>query len=285
MPSIAAPLLTLCVILATASASIPTLNGYEVVWSDDFNGDHGASIDTSKWDQRAYTPTTNGEDEIYNAGTGQVHLSGDGQLYIVPTLSGGEWLSGRVESWTAQACEGGGAMIFQAEIQVPNFTGSPSKFAGLWPAFWAKGESYRSSGVSWPLCGEWDIFEVTDRLSNQNQGTLHFQDANGNENSDFNGRVTYAGGQYHTWAFKVDRRNADWTQQQLTWYLDGNEYYHVTGAMVGTFDQWVDLAYKSYYIILDVAVGGDYPGDPTSQTVSGFDASMRVQYVAIYKSI
>ncbi|KAJ6562379.1 glycoside hydrolase family 16 protein [Mycena capillaripes] len=272
-----APLLTLCLFLATTSASIPALSGYQVVWSDDFNGDHGAGINAANWVQKTGNPGDNGELEIYTAGTANVHLSGDGQLYIVPTFSGNQWFSGRLESTTAQACEDGGAMVFQAELWVPDLTGSPAEFAGLWPAFWALGNDFRTSGVSWPECGEWDIFEVTDKLSNQNQGTLHFLDAKGNNNGAFNGRVTYAGGQYHTWAFKVDRRNSDWTQQQLTWYLDGTEYYHVTGAMIGTFDQWEQLAYNPYYITLDLAVGGSYPGNPTSQTISGFDASMRVQ--------
>ncbi|KAJ6562361.1 glycoside hydrolase family 16 protein [Mycena capillaripes] len=258
-----APLLTLCLFLATASASIRLLNGYKKVGN----------------------PGANGELEVYTSGTANVHLSGDGQLYIIPTLSNGQWSSGGIESNFEQACDEGGAMIFQAELWVPDFTGSPAKFAGLWPAFGAKGNDYRSSGVPWPRCGQWDIFEVTEKLSNQNQGTLHYEDANGNPNGAFNKRVTYAGDQYHTWAFRVDRRNSDWTQQALTWYLDGTAFYQVTGAMIGTFEQWVQLAWNDYYIVLNMAVGGDYPGNPTSQTVSGFDASMRVQYVAIYKTV
>ncbi|KAH0524201.1 hypothetical protein TsFJ059_006735 [Trichoderma semiorbis] len=274
----------LALLWAPTLATIPSLPGYHVVWSDDFNGDHYAGVDHNKWVQIAKSNNANGEVETYTSGTDNVHLSGDGQLYIVPTKSNGKWYSGRLESNTAQVCDTGGAMIFQSELWVPDFTGSPAKFAGLWPAFWAKGNNYRSSGVPWPKCGEWDIFEVTDKMSNQNQGTLHFQDANGNHNGAFNGRVTYQGGQYHTWAFKVDLRNSDWTKQSLIWYLDGNQFYSVTGAQVGTFQQWVQLAQSTYYIILNVAVGGGYPGNPTANTVSGYDASMRVKYVAIYKT-
>ncbi|KAK7057880.1 glycoside hydrolase [Favolaschia claudopus] len=278
-------LVTLTLFLPYAVASIPALSGYKVVWSDDFNGANGAGINPGNWNQQVGPTGNNGELEVYTSGTANVHLSGDGQLYIVPTLSGGTWFSGRLESVTAQSCDDGGAMIFQAELMVPDFTGSPAKFAGLWPAFWTKGNNYRTSGTGWPLCGEWDIFEVTDKLSNQNQGTLHFQNADGSHNGNFNGRVTYAGGQYHTWAFKVDRRNPDWTQQKLIWYLDGNQFYQVTGAMVGSKTQWTQLAYNPYYIILNMAVGGGYPGNPTSQTVSGFESSMRVKYVAIYKTV
>ncbi|KAJ7160505.1 glycoside hydrolase family 16 protein [Mycena crocata] len=286
MPAILTPLVTLCLFLATASASIPLLNGYKVVWSDDFNGNKGAAIDHAKWLQKTGPgPAGNGELQLYTAGTTNVHLSGDGQLYIIPTHDGNQWHSGRRESVNAQSCDHGGAMIFQAEVWVPNFTGSPAKFAGLWPAFWAKGNSFRSSGVPWPRCGEWDIFEVTNKLSAVNAGTLHFEDATGVHNGAFSKHVSYVGGQYHTWGFKVDRRNGDWTQQKLTWYLDGKEFYTVTGAMIGTYPQWVTLAYSTYYVILNMAVGGGYPRNPTSHTVSGYDASMRVKYVAIYKTV
>jgi beta-glucanase (GH16 family) len=286
MPAIGVSLLSLCLLLATASASIPQLDGYKIVWSDDFNGDQGASVDPSKWTQKVGPTGNNGELEVYTSGTNNVHLSGDGQVYIVPTLSDGTWSSGRLESTTAQSCADGGAMVFQAEILVPDLTNKPAKFAGLWPAFWALGDNIRTSGVKWPDCGEWDIFEVTDKIGDRNQGTLHFLDpSTGKDNGNFNGQVEYAGGQYHTWAFKVDRRNTDWTQQKLTWYLDGAQYYQVTGAMIGTHDQWVQLAYDPYFPILNLAIGGNYPGFPTSQTVSGFDASMRVKYVAIYKTV
>ncbi|KAJ7834989.1 glycoside hydrolase family 16 protein [Mycena olivaceomarginata] len=267
MPSIAGPFLALSLFLATASAAIPSLSGYNVVWSDDFNGAQGVGVDSSKWVQKVGPTGANGELEVYTSGTGNVHLSGDGQLYIIPTLSGGT-----NAAWSAPT---GGAMIVQSELWVPDFAGSPAKFGGLWPAFWTKGNNYRSSGVPWPRCGEWDIFEARSISRTRAERTT----------ARFNKRVAYATGQYHTWAFKVDLRNSDWTKQALTWYLDGVEFYKVTGAMIGTFEQWVQLAWNDYYIILNVAVGGDYPGYPTSQTVSGYDSSMRVRYVAVYKTV
>jgi hypothetical protein len=70
-----------------------------------------------------------------------------------------------------------------------------------------KGQNYCSSSVQWPKCREWDIFEITNRLSNKNQGT--------SPNGTFSSQVTYPGGQYHTWVFKVNRHSSDWTQQKL----------------------------------------------------------------------
>ncbi|KAJ7674291.1 glycoside hydrolase family 16 protein [Mycena rosella] len=280
MRVLATSLLGLSLFLATASASIPELAGYNVVWSDDFNGNHGAGVDHTKWAQVVGPGNAgNREVEVYTAGTSNVHLSGDGQLYIVPTLDSGTWHSGRLEGNVAEACSPGGAMVFQAELWVPDFTGSPAKFLGLWPAFWALGNDLRTSGVPWPKCGEWDIFETADWASDQNHGTLHYEDANGNHVDMGSPGVMYATGQYHTWAFKVDLRNSDWTQQKLIWYLDGTQYYQITGAMIGTYQQWVQVAMNDFYPVLNMAVGGDYPKFPTSQTVSGFDSSLRVKVV------
>jgi len=95
-----------------------------------------APVDHSKWNLVNKRWTANGELETYRDSTKNVHLSGDGQLYIVPTKENGQWYSGRLESKVSAKADNGHAMIFQAEIWVPNFTGSPAKFAGLWPAFW-----------------------------------------------------------------------------------------------------------------------------------------------------
>lgn len=130
-------IVNLCLLAATASATVPSISGYNIVFSDDFNGDHYAAVDHSKWDLRAGQPgKDNGEKETYRDSATNAHLSGDGQLYIVPTKENGAWYSARLESWHSSTCDPGHTMIFQAEIWVPDFAGSPAKSAGLWPAFW-----------------------------------------------------------------------------------------------------------------------------------------------------
>lgn len=269
--------------------TVPSLENYHVVWSDDFSGDKGSAVNKSHWKQVVNDHNANGEVEAYIDSTETAHLSGDGQLYIIPKKSENAWKSARLESTKSVACPEGKAVVFQAQIRVPNFTGSPAKFAGLWPAFWTLGSSIRASDpskrVQWPNCGEWDIFEVTNKMGDRNQGTLHFGDASHNDiGGGFNGSVNYQGDEYHTWALKVDRRNKDWQKQKMTWYMDGKEFYHVTGENIGSSDHWKTLAYQPYFIILNVAIGGGYPGFPTAETVSGFEASMRVKYVAVYLS-
>ncbi|KAH6869162.1 glycoside hydrolase family 16 protein [Thelonectria olida] len=285
-----ARLASLCLLVPTALASIPGLSGYRTVFSDDFNGIKGGLADGSKWNQVTTPNAANLQQiQIYTDRASNAHLSGDGQLYIVPKKSGVTtkyWTSARLESVGSWKCPPGKAMLLQSELRIPDFTGSPSKYDGMWPAFWTKGQSCRE-GSKWPACGEWDIFETTNKMSNRNQGTLHFQNPDGTHNGGFQGSINYKGGEYHTWAFKVDRRNSDWKKQSLTWYMDGTRFYSVTGAMVGAFDQWKVLAQSPYYVIFNLALGGkadSYGGLTTDNTVDGFEGSMRIKYVAVYES-
>ncbi|KAK6345903.1 hypothetical protein TWF730_010246 [Orbilia blumenaviensis] len=275
-------------LLAAKALAVPALSGYSVTWSDEFDGPYGGSP-TGGWNRIVRTPAQNSNDEeqFYTDYSSNGQLWGDGQLFIIPDKRGSNpeyWTSARFETTGAWHCPAGKAMIFQAELRGPDFTGNPSNLQGIWPAFWALGNACRNGG-SWPDCGEWDIFETINDLGDRNQGVLHFAKTNGDHDSR-SGQVQYTGGQYHTWAIKVDRRNSDWNQQKLIWYKDGTEYMSVTGANIGNFQIWEKLVYKSFYIILNVAVGGTYSygGKWTAATIDGTPAALRVKYVAVYHS-
>ena len=232
----------------------------------------------------------NGNNEVaaYTENTSNLRFENN-ELLIIP-VKRSSWTSARIESKRSWKCPDGKAMIFQGEIKIPDFTGSPEKYHGLWPAFWTKGQSNRDGGAGWPKCGEWDIFEVHGRMSNRQQATIHWEGSN-KDKMNTGGSTTYAGNAYHTWAVKIDRRNADWKKQSITFWRDGSEYFKVTGADIdgrpnSGFDQWADLAHKNFFMILNVAVGGkgSYPGETSPTTVSGIEAAMRVKYVAVYQS-
>ncbi|KAK3374739.1 concanavalin A-like lectin/glucanase domain-containing protein [Podospora didyma] len=280
-------LTSFAVLAATAWASIPALSGYSVVWSEDFNGASGDPVSNANWDQmvRSRFKNDNNEEQEYVGTSDVAHLSGDGQLYIIPKKqAAGYFTSARLSSKATFHCPIGKALVIQAEIRVPDFTNAPAQYAGLWPAFWTLGQSIRvAGGNGWPKCGEFDILEVATTLTNKNQGTLHYEWTNGQHRSSSN-QIIYSGGDYHTWAIKIDRRNSDWTQQTLTWYRDGTAFHTVTGGQINDFSVWELLAYKSHFVILNMAVGGNFSGPPTSNTLGGFDSSMRVRYVAAYES-
>jgi len=65
--------------------------------------------------------------------------------------------------------------------------------------------------------------------------------------------------------------------------MDGQAYHVVKGSDVGDAGVWANLAQKPYYMTLNVAVGGAWPGPPGGNTASGADAGMEVLYVAVYQ--
>lgn len=257
----------------------PTIPGYALVWVDEFNGASGAAVDGSKWNSKT-GPNSNHEVQQYTTSTDNAHLSGDGRLYIIPNKDGsGHWTSARLEGRYSFNCDAGHQMIFQAEICLGN--NPPAQQQGLWPAFWTLGAAVRT-GVGWPKCGEWDILEIING-SSTNQGTLHYLNSS-NVDPGFGGRVNFSHNDYHTWALKVDRTAGTFQGEKLTWSLDGNPFFEVTGARVNNAEQWDDVAHKAYFPILNLAVGGDYPGQPNDQTTGGFQSGMQVKYVGVYKS-
>ena len=257
----------------------PQIPGYAIVWLDEFNGPHYAAVNGNNWISKTGA-NANHELQQYTTSTENAHLSGDGRLYIIPKkAASGQWTSARLEGKSSFTCDDDHTMIFQSEIRVGNHPAADQK--GIWPAFWALGNNIRT-GTSWPKCGEWDILELING-STSNQGTLHFLNSGG-AHQQFGGGVNFTGGNYHIWALKVDRRGASFRDEKLTWYLDNHPFFEVTGAQIGTAEQWSDVAHKPFYPLLNVAVGGDYPGNPNAQTLDGFDSGMQVKYVAVYKS-
>lgn len=259
--------------------SAPEIPGYALVWSDEFDGASGAAVDGSKWNSKT-GPNSNNEVQQYTTSTNNASLSGDGQLYIIPVKdSSGHWTSARLEGRYSFNCDAGNRMIFQAEIRLGN--NPPEQQQGLWPAFWTLGGAVRT-GVGWPECGEWDILEIING-SSTNQGTLHYLNSS-NVDPSIGGRIDFNRNEYHTWTIEVDRTADTFQGEKLKWSLDGNAFFEITGATVNNGEQWDDVAHKAFFPIMNLAVGGDYPGLPNSQTVGGFQSGMHVKYVGVYKS-
>ncbi|KAK4209321.1 glucan endo-1,3-beta-glucosidase A1 [Rhypophila decipiens] len=287
-------------LLLTASwAAIPPQTGYTLTWYDDFEGPQGQGVDTSKWNEAGPEDgKQNGEWQRYNNwDTANTHLSGDGQLYIIPKKNSTMYTSGRIESKSNFHCPLGSKMIVQSEFRVPDFTAGTSAGTtdGYWPAFWMLGASFRAEPrTEWPWCGERDIFEGSPFQGSNGVCAVHFHDGNGN-NRSITGGITYTGDQYHTWALKVDRQPANTNDHSLIWYRDGTPFKTITKGSLDSAS-WTALAAKSYYIIMNLAIGARFgwPGVdeddnftnwPSDQTVTGYVNSMRIKYVAVYHSV
>lgn len=154
---------------------------------------------------------------------------------------------------------------------------------GMWPAVWMMGDSVHH-GTGWPACGELDIFESVNKAGKV-YGTVHCTaDAcypNGNEGL---GGSTDIDDDWHTYAVKIDRTSNDWTTESISWLMDGTAYFTVTGATIGDESVWATVAHSPLYLIMNLAVGGSWPGDPNSSTEGGYGNMLEIEYAAVYTS-
>ncbi len=93
--------------------------------------------------------------------------------------------------------------------------------------------------------------------------------------------IPFSYGDYHLWAHEIDRSNANWSQQSITFSVDGQAYHVVHGSDVGA-TPWAALTQDPMFLILNVAVGGAWPGPAGEGTTEGVQAGMEVRYVAVY---
>jgi hypothetical protein len=255
-------------------------SGWSTVFSDDFTGSAGSGIDSQwEYDTGPGSDFGTGEIETMTNSTSNVHLDGNGNLDITALGSGSSWTSGRVQTTTANVgAPAGGELEVTASIE------QPSGGLGYWPAFWMLGPG------QWPENGEIDIMEDVNSLS-ELSGTVHCgTDPGGpcNEPDGIgSGLVGCSGCQsgYHTYTMILNRTNT--SDESITFYLDGNEYFTVTESQVGA-STWEAAFDHNLSIILDLAMGGSYPNgvcnctSPTSATTSG--GTMSVAYVAAYST-
>ncbi len=255
-------------------------SGWTTQFSDDFSGSSGSGAG-SQW-QYDTGPGSNfgtGEIETMTNSTSNVHLDGNGDLDITALGSGSNWTSGRIQTTSANVgAPAGGELEVTASIEQPN----PSSGLGYWPAFWMLGPG------QWPENGEIDIMEDVNALS-ELSGTVHCGTDPGGPCNETNGIGSglraCSGCQtgYHTYTMIENRTNT--SNESITFYLDGNQYFSVSESQVGT-STWQAAFDHNMSIIFDLAMGGGYPNGvcncttPTSSTTSG--ATMSVQYVAAY---
>jgi len=151
----------------------------------------------------------------------------------------------------------------EARIQVP-------QGQGIWPAFWTLGDTI--STVGWPSCGEIDIMEIRGQNPFQNIGTMHWANSSGQHVSfgnSINSPVSLAAG-FHTYALSR-------TGTTIRWFLDGTQYHvaDITGGINSTSE-----FQGQFFILLNVAVGGNFVGSPDAST--SFPQQMRVDYVRVW---
>jgi beta-glucanase (GH16 family) len=238
---------------------------WTLTWSDEFDGPAGA-IDNSKWGfDIGGNGFGNNELEYYTNRTDNAALDGNGSLVITAraeTFNNRNYTSARINT-AGKFTQAYGR--FEARIQIP--TGQ-----GLWPAFWTLGDNIGSAG--WPTCGELDIMENIGREPTVNHGSAHGPGYSGGH--PLTGIYTLPSGKlsddYHVYAI-------EWEPNVVRWYVDDQLYETRTPADVPVGKVWVYD--HPFFIILNIAVGGNFPGAPDGTTV--FPQTMKVDYVRVFK--
>jgi beta-glucanase (GH16 family) len=262
--------------------AINTAMPWQPVWSDEFDGPAGAAPDPAQWRfDLGRGPVGgpigwgNNEVETYTADPANIALDGQGHLRITATRDRtGQWSSARIETARADfAPPAGGSLKVEARIELPGGA------RGYWPAFWMLGEPFRAHPESWPTAGEIDVMENINNSADV-YGTLHCGTPPGpcHEKS----------GRTHSYTLPAPAGSAgphtytiiwDTAPERLSWQVDGHTYGSLTPADVGR-RTWDEAFGHGYYLLLNLAVGGDLPGPPNSLTIPG--ESMLIDYVRVF---
>lgn len=118
-------------------------------------------------------------------------------------------------------------------------------------------------------------------------GTIHCDVYPGgacNEPQGRGGSVGFGDNGWHTWRVQWDRRPGGWADESLTWFRDGQQFFRVNARDLGNQAVWNSLAASPLHFILNVAVGGDWPGPPNANTQDSWNNMLEVAYVAHYES-
>ncbi len=254
--------------------------GWTTVFGDNFAGAAGSAPSAANWFYDIGTGYGTGEKEHTTNSTSNVYLDGNGHLVLKAINSGGSWISARIESTRSDfAAPPGGKLQMSASILQPN----PASGLGYWPAFWALGAPMRTGG-GWPQSGEIDMMEDVNGLNEASQ-TLHTAGPSpGHALIGCPGAGSSCQTGYHTYSVIIDR--TDTAAETLQFLMDGVVESTITQASVGA-SAWQQAIDHGFFIIWDLAMGGNYPDGvsgqttPTAATSSG--ASMSVAWVAVYE--
>lgn len=239
---------------------------WTLTWSDEFEGEKNQAPDPQKWTYDIGTGQNgwgNGEFQTYTQRPENVGLDGSGNLVITALnqpFGGANFSSARLKTEGLFTQKYG---RFEARIKTPY---GP----GIWPAFWMLGENINE--VRWPLCGEIDIMELRGQAPNTMYGTVHGPGYSGGNS---------VGKSYSLLNDRFDKNfyvyAIEWDEDKIDFFVNDYLFQRITKEDVP--GEWVYD--QPFFMILNIAVGGNFVGFPTTQTP--FPQKMEVDYVRVYK--
>jgi len=247
-------------------------------WSDEFDGALGARIDSATWRydtgdgcKEGICGWGNNEKEYYTNSPDNIALNGQGQLMIVARRApaGLTCHYGPCRYTSAKVTTRGTMLVppgrVEARIKLP-------AGQGLWSAFWMLGRGHPA--IPWPVCGELDIMEHKGSEPTTTSSAVHGPGYSGN--TPFVHAHNLARGtlteDFHTFA-------VEWDSLHVRFSVDDTAHYGITRGAVEQLGK--SVLNQPFYLILNLAVGGAFDGDPRSDGI--FPATMLVDYVRVYR--
>ncbi|MBT8449857.1 MAG: family 16 glycosylhydrolase, partial [Gammaproteobacteria bacterium] len=246
--------------------STPDLTGYTLTWSDEFDG---TSLNTDDWNIQLGDGTEfgipgwgNQELQIYTNDPANLAVGPDGDANVLKITAlddgNGGYTSARINTYNKESFRYGKIV---ARVKLP-------ETQGLWPAFWTLGDNLDQ--INWPGVGEIDVFEIRGQEPNTSTHTIHYVNAETQyvfNNGDYVNSEDYSAG--------YNEFMVDWQPNSITWYVNGVQAFQLPiGEGMKEFN-------RPMHLLLNVAVGGNYPGDPDETTV--LPQTMSVDWVRVYE--
>lgn len=257
----------------------PTERVYEIVWSDEFEGE--GAIDTDKWHHQTILPEGgswfNGEVQHYTNREDNSYQQ-DGFLHIVAKKESftdqgqtKDFTSARLNSKFAFTY---GAVEVRAKLPAGN---------GTWPAIWTLGRNVNETGgywadqfgtTGWPRCGEIDIMEHWGTYANEINCALHTPSSSGDTQNKAKVIGDDVSNTFHTYGM-------EWTFDQIKFYYDSTKYYTYSPTFRDS-ENWPFSAQQ--YLLLNIAMGGNFGGDDRGLIDTDFtQTEMVIDYVRVYQ--
>lgn len=242
---------------------------WELVWQDEFESEQ---LDLEKW---SFQFGTGSDEGLTNWGNNELQyytdreenlLIEDGHLHIIAqkeSYEGQQYTSARIRT------RGKGDWMFgRIEIRAKLPQGK-----GIWPAVWMLATK---DNFQWPRDGEIDIMEMVGHEPNKVHGTVHYQDLNNDRNhgldgSDYALQEGIFADDFHIFSIL-------WKINEIQFFVDGNPYFSITQSALAPHYYPFN---NSFHLLMNVAVGGNWPGNPDGTTQ--FPQSLIVDYVRVYQ--
>jgi beta-glucanase (GH16 family) len=245
-------------------AITPALAQTHLIWQDEFDGAAGTPPDPTKWTyDLGGGGWGNRELEHYTDARVNVEQDGRGHLVIRATKNqSGQFVSARIKTQGRFSFTYGRV---EARMKLP-------RGQGMWPAFWMLGDDIQT--VGWPGCGEIDVMENIGREPDTIHGTIHgpgYSGAHGIGAPFVFGKPESPSDSYHVYA-------VDWRRNRIDFLVDGSVFEMITPERLPAATKWVYN--HQFFLLLNLAVGGSWPGAPDSATL--FPQELSIDWVRVY---